>query len=177
MLPRRCEKLTRSRSTLNVGTMSGVLDVEGVAQAIAEDIQAKQQHGQKAAGNQQHPGSSFHFARTLGDQGTQARTGLLNSESEKTQEALEQDDLRHRERGVHDHRSDDIGNHVPQDDAACAGSRGDRRLDEFPLTNTQGLAANDAGHGQPAHGAYREKQQVFTASENDGQEYDEEYQW
>src|SRR5882757_1903078 len=176
MIPVRCEKLMRKRSTLNVGTMSAILDVEGVAQAIAEDVQAKQQNRQEAAGNQQDPGSGFHFAGTLGDQGAQACARFLNSQSKKAQEAFEQDDLRHGERGVHDHRSDDIGDDVPQDDAACAGSRCDRSLDEFPLTNAQGLAANDAGHGQPADGAYREKQEIFTAPKNDRQKYHEENQ-
>src|SRR5258708_19555423 len=49
MLPVRCEKLMRKRSPLNVGTISAILDVEGVAQAITNDVHAQHQHTHKAA--------------------------------------------------------------------------------------------------------------------------------
>src|SRR5882757_3998040 len=176
MLRFGCKKLTVKSSMLKMGANSALLHVESIAQSVAEDIQGKQQHRQKSAGHQQYPGRRFHFACALGDQSPQARVRFLDAQSEKAQEAFEHDDLRHGERGVDDDGSDDIGDHVPDDDAGGARPRRDRGLDEFSPPNAQSLTAHDARHGEPAHRADRQEQQRFAAAEDDGQEYDEENQ-
>src|SRR5882724_10548646 len=158
MLRFGCEKPTVKPSMLKMGANSAFLHVEGIAQPVAENIQGKQQHGQKSAGHQQYPRRRFHFARAFGDQSPQARVRFLDAQSEKAQEALEHDDLRHRERGVDDDGSDDVGDHVFDDDARGARPRRDRGLDEFPPANAQGLTAHDARHGEPAHRSDRQEQ-------------------
>src|SRR5580704_6135113 len=158
------------------GTTSAFLDVEGVAQAVAEEVERQQQQRQESARHQQYPRRRLHLARAFGNQRTEAGMRFLDAESQKAQEAFEHDDLRHRQRGVDDHRSDDVGNHMSRNDARGARPRSDRRLDEFTPPNAQGLAAHDARHGQPADRTDGQKQEIFAASENDGQEYDEEYQ-
>src|SRR5258708_14297078 len=176
MLRSGCEKLTVKSSMLSKDAKSALLHVEGVAQSVAEDIQGKQQHRQKSAGHEQYPGRRLHFSRAFGNQSPQARMGFLDAQSEETQEAFEHDDLRHGERGVDDDGSDDIGDHVFDDDAGGARPRRHRGLDELPPANAQGLTAHDARHGEPTHRADRQKQEIFAAAEDDGQEYDEEDQ-
>src|SRR6266404_2839577 len=156
MLRSGCEKLTVKSSMLNTGAISALLHVEGVAQSVAEDIQGKQQHRQKSAGHQQYPGRRLHFSRAFGNQSPQACMGFLDPQSEKTQEAFEHDDLRHGERRVDDDGSDDIGDHVFDDDARGARPRRHRGLDEFATANAQGLTAHDARHGEPTHRADRQ---------------------
>ena len=99
------------------------------------------------AGREQYPGRRFHLSRALGDQRAEARARLLGPEPEKTQEALEQDDLRDRQRRIHDHRSDDVGHDVLHDDARGARARGDRGLDELLPPDAQ---ASDRARCAPA---------------------------
>src|ERR1700733_4307533 len=172
----RCVNSTLRSSMRRAGTTSAFLHVEGVAQAVAEEVERQQQQRQKSAGHQQYPRRRLHLARAFGNQRTEAGMRLLDAEPQKAQEAFEHNDLRHRQRGVDDHRSDDVGNHVSRDDARSARPRGDRRLDEFAMPDAQGLAAHDARHGQPADRADGQKQEILAAAENDGQKYDEEYQ-
>src|SRR5258708_401443 len=102
--------------------------------------------------------------------------GFLDAQSEETQETFEHDDLRHRERRVDDDGSDDIGDHVFDDDARGARPRRHRGLDEFPTPNAQGLSAHDARHGEPTHRADRQEQQIDAAPEAQGEQYHEEDQ-
>src|SRR5260370_25927840 len=132
MLRCRCEKLTVKSSMLKMGAKSALLHVKGVAQSVAEDIQGKQEHRQKSAGYQQYPGCRLHFSRAFGNQSPQARMGFLDAQSEETQETFEHHDLRHGERRVDDDGSDDIGDHVFDDDARGARPRRHRGLDDFP---------------------------------------------
>src|SRR6202166_4582708 len=158
MLWSGCEKLTVKSSMLNMDANSALLHVEGVAQSIAEDVQGKQQHRQKSAGHQQYPGRRLHFSCAFGNQSPQARMRFLDAQSAETQETFEHDDLRHGERGVDDDGSDDIGDHVFDDDAGGARPRRHRGLDEFPPANAQGLTAHDARHGEPTHRTDRQEQ-------------------
>ncbi len=82
-------------SMLSVGSTSALLHVEGVAQAVAEDVQAQQQQGEKTAGHEQYPRRRFHFPGALRDQRPEARVRLLDAEAQKAQETLEQNDLRY----------------------------------------------------------------------------------
>src|SRR5580658_6334009 len=116
----RCVNSTLRSSMRRAGTTSAFLDVEGVPQAVAEEVERQQQQRQKSAGHQQYPRRRFHLARAFGNQRTEAGMRLLDAESQKAQEAFEHDDLRHRQRGVDDHRPDDVGNHMSRDDARGA---------------------------------------------------------
>ena len=131
---------------------------------------------QEHAGREQYPGRGLHLSGALRDQRAETRARLLDSEPEKTQEALEQNDLRDGQRRIHDHRSDDVRQHVFADDARGAGARGDRRLDVFLAPDAQGLPAHDSRERQPADGADRHEQQVLVPAEHHRQENHEENQ-
>src|SRR5580658_541021 len=121
-------------SILRTSGNSGLLR-QTVAQSVADDVQADEQDGKKDAGHQQDPRRALHLDGALGDQRAQARVRFLDAQAEKAQKTFIQDDLRHRQRGVNDHRAQDVRDDVPRDDAARAGSGGHGGLDEFLAAN------------------------------------------
>ncbi len=64
---------------------------------------------------------------------------------------------------------------MAEDDASLRDARRAGGLDEFALFQGQGLAAHNAGHGQPGHRAQGDEHQDQVSSEHGHQQDDEEH--
>src|SRR5690606_20288997 len=78
--------------------ISAILRVKAVAQAIAKEVQRKQDDGQRCGRPDQLPACAAHVLGTFGNQQPQRGEGVLNTETEEGEETFEQDCLRHQQR-------------------------------------------------------------------------------
>src|ERR1700674_4337568 len=153
---------------------STVLRVEGVAQPVADEVEAEQGGREEDGREDQHPRRGFHLRRPFADEHAPARIGLLHAKTEERQEALDQDHLRNGERDVNDHRADGIGDDVAADDLGARHAACKRRLDKLPAFERQRLAADDARHGEPLDRPDRDEDEHDVAAEKHHQQDDEE---
>src|SRR5208283_1608060 len=77
----------------------------------------------------------------------------LDAEAQEAEEGLDQYDGRNRQRGVDDDRPEDVGQDVAEKDPPAPEAQRPGRLDELHALDRHDLPANNAGHGQPFHGA------------------------
>src|SRR6185437_10110320 len=97
------------RSTAAAPSSSVRDGIEGVTQAIADEVEAKEQRNQKPRGHEQHPRRRQHLPRALVDEAPQARARLLHAQAEKAEEALVGDQLRDDELAIHRYRPGEVG--------------------------------------------------------------------
>src|SRR5579862_1291685 len=154
--------------------ISAILGIEGIAQPIADEVEAEQGHRHERAGEDQHPGITLHLLFAVGDEHAPGGQRLLDAEPQERQEAFGQDHGGDGERDVDDHGPEQVGDDVTADDAPGADARRARGLDVFALLDRQRLAADDARHGQPLHRADVDEEQVEVAVERHHQDDDEE---
>src|SRR6266853_728451 len=144
--PLRVWKDVRKSSTSSSATPSVLRcpDVERIAQAVAEEIQREQRRREYRGRVDQQPRRLLHLLGALLDEQSPGTHRRLHAESEETQKGLQQHHRGNGERRVHHHGTEHIGDHVAQNDAACAQAERDRRLDEFLPFERQDLPAHDA---------------------------------
>src|SRR6202030_2144008 len=174
MVKRVLRFLTSSSATMLNNPCSTVLGVEGVAQPVADEVEAEQGGGEENGGEHQHPGRGLHLGSPVGDEHAPARVGLLYAEAEEGQEALDQDDLRDGEGHIHDHRADAVGDDMAADDLCGGDAARNGRLDELAALDRQCLAAHDAGRGEPFDGSNRHEDQHDVAAKKHHQQDHEE---
>ena len=75
------------------------------------------------------------------------------AESEKAEEGLEQDDVGDQQGRVDDHRTDNVGDDVAQDDTPVRGAQNVRGLHELAVAQTLNLAADDPRQREPLNKA------------------------
>src|SRR5690606_37287713 len=90
------------------------------------------------------------------------------------EKAFDDDHFRNGQGYVDDHRPDDVGRDVAGDDAQVRDAGGVRGLDELLGADRKRLAAHDARHGEPLHGADADEDEHDAASEQDHQQDHEE---
>src|SRR6516162_6566693 len=154
-------KLTLSSRTLSSASGSGrelsvLAGIEGIAQAITEQVETQQQQHQRDRRHEQHPRRGLHLLCAGVDEVAEARLRLLHPESEEGKEALEQNHLRHDQRAVHRHRTQHVRHDVTPEDARGRYSRGARRLDKLAAFQCKSLRAHDACRRKPADRSERE---------------------
>src|SRR5688572_13232606 len=162
-----------SASRSLVAAISAHSRIERIAEPVAEKVQREEEGGQHRTWKQKLPGRTLHRERALRDQPTKTGQRLLHAQPEKTQEALEEDELRHGERGVDGDGAEQIRHDVARDDPVCGQSERDRGVDEPATAQSKGLTPDDTGHGQPPDRADRDEDEPQTAAKHDGQ-YDHE---
>src|SRR5690606_25198612 len=79
------------------------------------------------------------------------------------------------EGGIDDHGPQAVGDQVPGDDAPAGEPQAVGGLDELLAAQALHLAAHDARHGEPLHGADGEEQQDDVAPEHNHQQDDEDH--
>src|SRR5690554_2546762 len=76
--------------------------VEGVAEAVAEEVEAEESEGKGEAGEDQEPRILLHAFGAFFDEHAPGTHGRLDSETEETQERFQQHDAGNSERGIDD---------------------------------------------------------------------------
>src|SRR5579862_5132707 len=96
-------KRTSRLVTSKIGwLMSAILRVEGVAQAVADEVEAEQRDCHERSREDQHPWRGLHLVGAVLDQHTPRCQWLLDAKTEERQETLGQDGRRHGQRDVDD---------------------------------------------------------------------------
>src|SRR5215208_6042917 len=91
--------------------------VEGVLQAVAEQVEG-QHGGEKGQAGEEHvPPGGVEDRGGVGDHRAPARVRLLDADAEERQRRLEQDVGRDDQRAVHDQRRDQVGQDLAKHDA------------------------------------------------------------
>ena len=113
--------------------ISAILRVEGVAQAVADEVQAEQGRDEEdrrdRSASRWRPGCSWRPRRSARPRLVMR---LLHAEAEEGEEAFEQDDLRHEQRHVDDDRAERVGDDVAADDAPRRRRRAPRPPARIP---------------------------------------------
>ena len=97
--------------------------VEGVTEAVAEEVQRVEREAEGGAGIYDQPPVNLHrrdHFDALVRQEAPGDIGRLNAQAEERQERFEQHHARNREREVHDHDADEVRKDVPGDDSGLA---------------------------------------------------------
>src|SRR5580658_2271425 len=177
---RALPKRTLNPSTLSTGVAasaaSGLAGIERIAQTVADEVEAEEQRHEYARRHEEHPGRGLHVLRTIANETAETRERLLHAETQEAQKALEQDHLRHGERGVDDDGTQHVGHHVAQQDVVRAGAARARSLDEGLMAKRHGLTTHDACHGEPADCADGSEKHVRIAAPEQRRERDHEEQ-
>src|SRR2546423_7800383 len=84
------------------------------------------------------------------EHGAPARRGRGNSETEEAHGGFGQDGSSHPDGGLHDHRLNNVGQNVANDDVQITGAKRPRGFDEFTFAGTQDLPANQASVAYPS---------------------------
>src|SRR3712207_6109341 len=153
------KRTLRLRTERTGSAILAVLRIEGVAQAVADEVETEQGRDQENGGEDQHPSGVLNALGTLRDEHAPAGIRFLDAEAEEREEALEQDHLRHEERHVDDHGAEGVRDDVPAQDAAGFDAQRLGGLHVFLSLDGQGLAADDAGHIEPLDGAHCDEHQ------------------
>src|SRR6185369_327378 len=152
---------------------SAVLGIESIAQPITDEVQGKEGGGEKKGREDQEPGRPFHIVASLRDEHAPAGHRLLHAQTEKGQEAFENDYLGYQQRHVDDDRTKEVWNDVAQEYAGTAYAQRLGGLHIFLAFDRQCLAAHDARHVEPQDGSHRQEHQHEIAPEKHDQHDDE----
>src|SRR5262245_25150812 len=104
--------MVRSRTA---SSGSALVGVEGIAQAIGDEVEAEERRGQEGARQQQDPDIGLELRRALVDQRAPARRRRLHAEAEEAEERFGDDDFQHQQARIDDHDVEGIGDDVAQD--------------------------------------------------------------
>src|SRR5688572_2792580 len=167
-------RLRTSRMAVMRRGSSTVLGVEGVAQPVADEIEAEQGDRQHGGRPEQRPGRDLHDFRALAHQSSPTGGRLLHAHAEEADEALEQGHLRDGQGDVDHHRPKAVRDDVAGDDPPSRDTTCFRRLDAFPPPDGDGLAADDARHVEPADRADGDVDEGDARPEHDRQHDHEE---
>ena len=79
-----------------------------------------------------------------------ARRRRRHTKAEKTHGGLGEDGSGHANGGLHDHRLNDVGQDVADDNTQVAGAEGSRGFNEFALPGSQDLSADQTSVTNPS---------------------------
>ena len=136
------------------------LRVEGVAQAVAEQVE--RQHGDED-GQTRHDhvrGVDLERLDRLGQHLAPGRRRRLHADPEEGERGLVQDVGGDGQRGVDEHRRSQVGQQLAEQDPGVAGAQTARGLDELLLAERDDLAADDTTDVGPAEEADDDDEQA-----------------
>ncbi len=119
------------------------------------------------------PDGHFHRLGAFIQQGAPAGHGLLHAQTQEAQEGFEHDHPRHQQGGVNRHYAEHVGHDMTGDDLPLGDAADVGRLDELLALETQGLAAHNPRHVEPAHRPDGEENEGQVATE-EGHQHDHE---
>ena len=126
-------------------------------------------------GNTDSHGAVRDLVARLRQHAAPAREGRADAEAEERQRGFGQDRAAHAERGDHDQRPQDVGQHLGEHDAQVAVAQDARGLDVALALERQHLRAGDAAGVGPAGEAERDHQaeQAGPEDRHDGEREDQ----
>src|SRR4029077_2216087 len=92
------------------------------------------------------------------EHGSPAGRWRRHAESEEAHRGLGENCSSHADRRLHDHRLDNVGQDVTNNNAQVAGAKGARGFDEFAFPRDQHLSADEASVADPSAEGKRENQ-------------------
>ena len=104
------------RSTERPGVTGLEVRIEGVPERVAEQVDPHDGHEEGRAGEEREPVAGVHELPAFGQHAAPGGDGEGDAESEEGEAGLGQDGARHAERGHHDERGADVGQHVAKHD-------------------------------------------------------------
>src|SRR5690349_18670171 len=107
--------------------------VEGVAQAVAEEVEGQDGDEDGQAGRQHEPRVDLVPARGRAEHPAPRRRRRLDAHPEEGQGRLEEDVGRDQQRRVDEDRRDQVGQELPPQDVAAAGAEAAGRVHELTL--------------------------------------------
>src|ERR1700735_5560992 len=94
--------IARGAAGARISAISAVLWIEGIAQAVGDEIQAEKRERQGAGGKDQLIGLGIHGGGTGIDQRAPARRRFLNTQAQIGKEGFADDQLGHQQTGIGD---------------------------------------------------------------------------
>src|SRR5829696_7280134 len=124
--------------------------IEGVAQAVADEVDRQDGDGQRHAGDDREQRLGRVERARFVEHVAPGRRLRRHAEPEERKRRLGQDVLRDPERRRHDDRSDHVRQQVAHDDPAARHADRTRRLGELPLLEREEFATDDPCQPHPA---------------------------
>src|SRR6266550_2953844 len=136
------------------GTHPPLLGIERVPEAVADEVDAKDDgHDRQAWEDRQPPrglpGKRRRVCLGVVDEHAEGRSRRLDPEPEEGERRLHQDRRADGERGVADDRAEGVRKDVPEHQTRVAGSGGLRRLDVLLMAQGEVDDSDDAGGRRP----------------------------
>src|SRR3546814_9915111 len=131
---------TRFRSWVG----SDLARVEGIAQTVAKEIEAEHDKEDRRAGPPGHPGRLGEEVLRYVQHGAPARRRRLLAEAEEGERRLQDDGGGDGERRLHQHRRENVGQDVAQDDGEVGDADGARAFHIVLRLHAEHLASGEA---------------------------------
>ena len=117
--------------------------VEGILQAVAEQVEGEHGEQQRKPGEQHVPPRGVEDRSGVGEHLPPAGRGRAHADAEERERRLEQDVGRDQQAGVDDQRRREVGEDLAEDDARVGCPQRAGGVDELPLAQREHLAAHD----------------------------------
>src|SRR5215213_4361204 len=137
------------------------LRVEGVAQAVAEEVEGEERQRHRHAGEYQLPGEDGDVLYALLRETPPGGVGRLDAQPEEREERLLKHDRGDGERRVDDDGAERVRHEVPEDYLGRRDAGRARREHELLILERDYLPAHDARHRQPRDRAERREEQEY----------------
>src|SRR3954453_595632 len=150
--------------------------VEGVAQAVTEEVEGEHGEEDGQSGRHHEPRVDLVPAGGGAEHAAPRRGGRLDADAEERQGGLEEDVRRDEEGRVDEDRREEVRQHLPAQDVAAPGAQAASGVDELAFTQRQGLASDDPADVGPAEEADDEHQDADlqrVAAETEGRVRDD----
>src|SRR5581483_8502416 len=144
------------------GTNSALLRVEGIAKAVADEVDAEDdEHDREAREHRQPP--LLRVVLAAGDERAERRRGRLDPEPEEGERSLDEDRRRDGERAGDDDGAERVRQDVPEHDPEVARTGCLCRLDVLLLSQRQEDAAHDTRDRRPVEAREDERDAPLAA--------------
>src|SRR2546425_2864105 len=120
------------------------LRVQGVAEPVAEQVDAERGERQRRAGERREPPRDVQEVAALRQHAAPRWGGRLDPEPEKADRRLGDDERRELQARQHDDGRRDVGEHVTEEQPGPAHAERRRRQDVVALLDRENFAAHDA---------------------------------
>ena len=128
----------------------GGFGVDGIAEAIAEEVERQEGEAEEERGEEQQLGGDFHAVGAFLDEGTPGGIGSFHAEADEGEGGFREHDAGHSQGGVYHHGTQQIGGNVAEEDAQVPQPQRAGSHDVFLSLDFQGLCAHDTSEGEPA---------------------------
>src|SRR4051794_4366197 len=157
------------------GTNAPLRGIERIAQAVADEVDAEDDHDDRQAREDREP-PLLRIRLPALDEVAERRRRRRDPEAEERERGLDQDRRRHREGRVDDDRPQRVRKDVTEHDPEVTRAGGLRSLDVLLLAQGEEDAANDAGDVRPEQSREDERDAPLAAlaEERRGREQDRE---